>query len=61
MDAIDIINATIAKRHAQGLTVERYHADESRWHARHCVDAADRDAYIARCNARGDLIRIVGE
>lgn len=60
MNAVEMIQAAIAKRQAQGLTVERYFADQDRWAARHCIDAADRDAYIARCTARGDTFRIMG-
>lgn len=55
-----MISLAMASRTAAGLSVETTGIrgrDES--FTRHCVSAQERDAYIARCQARGETTRII--
>ena len=52
MNGVDLIQLAMARRIANGLSVQV--TIEGQAHVRHCVDMADRDAYIARCAARGE-------
>jgi len=52
-----LIELAMKRRIAAGLSVETVIDGQS--HVRHCTDAADRDAYIARCAARGETVQIV--
>lgn len=57
MDGTTLILAAIARRRAEGLSVEWHH--DGGVSVRHCVDVADRDAFIARAAARGETTKVL--
>ena len=63
MTADEIMNRAIAVRMAQGLSVEvmlTAISGDRQSHVRHCATLAERDAYVERCKARGESVRILG-
>lgn len=57
MDTETLLARAIEARRARGLSVEVIVDGQA--HVRHCTDEADRDAYIARCEARGEPVRVL--
>ncbi len=52
-----LLARAIAVKTASALSVKWTHADGVT--VRHCKDVADRDAFIARCVARGEQAEVV--
>lgn len=60
MNAEDLIARAIAIRTISGLSVAADLPDRDEPFVSHFTNEADRDAYIARCTARGENPRIIG-